>query len=80
MLTLCYPTERRFDVAERGLLETFAELCAQSLERVRLAQHEDSVAVSLQRAMMGRVDDVAGVRTAVAYRPCDVGMRVGGDW
>jgi anti-sigma regulatory factor (Ser/Thr protein kinase) len=44
------------------------------------AERERSVAVQLQQALLGRIDQVAGVHAATAYRPATAGLQVGGDW
>lgn len=49
-------------------------------EERRLAQREHEIAVQLQEAMLGRVDDVAGTAVSVTYRSADTQMQVGGDW
>lgn len=49
-------------------------------EERRLAQREHEIAVQLQEAMLGRIDDVAGTAVSVTYRSADTQMQVGGDW
>ncbi|MFN8028656.1 MAG: GAF domain-containing protein, partial [Acidimicrobiia bacterium] len=79
-LTLAFERRVPFGEAECATLETFAAVLGQTLERVRLAEHREGVAITLQHAMLGRPDEVGSVAVSTAYRPADERLQVGGDW
>ncbi len=79
-LTLAFPRRVPFGEGERNTLVTFAAVLGQTLERVRLTEHREGVAITLQHAMLGRPDDVSSVAVSTAYRPADERLQVGGDW
>jgi integral membrane sensor domain MASE1/GAF domain-containing protein len=79
-LTLAFERRVPFGEAECNTLETFAAVVGQTLERVRLTEHREGVAMTLQHAMLGRPDDVDSVAVSTAYRPADERLQVGGDW
>ncbi len=68
------------ELPHRSLLETVADLCAQALDRTRSSDFEHDVAVELQRAMLGRPDDVQRFEVGSSYRPSVNALDVGGDW
>jgi integral membrane sensor domain MASE1/GAF domain-containing protein/anti-sigma regulatory factor (Ser/Thr protein kinase) len=80
VLVLSYPAPRSFDAADRGLLETVADLCGQALERIRLAEHQHHAVIELQHAMLGEPDRIRFAHVGFAYRPADRELEVGGDW
>jgi integral membrane sensor domain MASE1/GAF domain-containing protein/anti-sigma regulatory factor (Ser/Thr protein kinase) len=79
-LTLAFEPRVPFGEAECNTLETFAVVLGQTLERVRLTEHSEGVAITLQHAMLGRPDAVDAVAVSTAYRPADERLQVGGDW
>jgi integral membrane sensor domain MASE1/GAF domain-containing protein/anti-sigma regulatory factor (Ser/Thr protein kinase) len=79
-LTLAFERRVPFGEAECNTFETFAAVLGQTLERVRLTEHREGVAITLQHAMLGRPDDVEAVAVSTAYRPADERLQVGGDW
>ena len=79
-LTLAFARRVPFGDAERNALVTFAIVLGQTLERVRLSEHREGVAITLQHAMLGHPDDVSSVAVSTAYRPADERLQVGGDW
>ena len=79
-LTLAFAGRMPFGDGERNTLETFAAVLGQTLERVRLSEHREGVAITLQHAMLGRPDDVSSVAVSTSYRPADERLQVGGDW
>ena len=79
-LTLAFAPRVPFGEAECNTLVTFAAVLGQTLERVRLSEHREGVAITLQHAMLGRPDDVSSVAVSTAYRPADERLQVGGDW
>jgi len=80
VLAMSYATARAFDDAERRLLTTVANLGAQALERIRLAEHEHHAVIELQHAMLGQPDSIRFANVGYAYRPADGQLEVGGDW
>jgi len=46
----------------------------------RLALREREIAVELQLALLGKVDEVPGLTAGVTYRAADAELEVGGDW
>ncbi|MEV5475038.1 SpoIIE family protein phosphatase [Streptomyces sp. NPDC052207] len=80
-LTLLYEGRTDFTPEERNILLALGAAVAQSLERARLYDEEHAVAIGLQQAMLpARIPEVAGVTTAVRYRPASDRRKIGGDW
>lgn len=72
---------RTFSDAERTLVQTLADQCAQSLERARLYDREHRIALTLQQSVLP--DDLPvldGVSLAGRYFPGAKEGQVGGDW
>ena len=80
VLVLEFGATTAFGDLDTRLLESFADLCGQALERLRLADHEHQAALELQHAMLGEPDDVPWLVADFAYRPADRRLDVGGDW
>jgi serine phosphatase RsbU (regulator of sigma subunit)/anti-sigma regulatory factor (Ser/Thr protein kinase)/PAS domain-containing protein len=80
-MMLGFGDERGFDADERGLITTLAEQCAQALERARLHERAQDVALALQQSMLpNRLPEVAGLELAARYHPAVDSLEVGGDW
>jgi serine phosphatase RsbU (regulator of sigma subunit)/anti-sigma regulatory factor (Ser/Thr protein kinase) len=70
-----------FSDAERTLVQTLADQCAQSLERARLYDREHRIALTLQQSVLP--DDLPvleAVELAGRYFPGATEGQVGGDW
>jgi GAF domain-containing protein/anti-sigma regulatory factor (Ser/Thr protein kinase) len=80
-MMLSFADERTFDTAERALITTLAEQCAQALERARLHQRAQDVALALQQSMLpSALPEVSGLELTARYHPAVDSLEVGGDW
>lgn len=80
-MMLDFGDERPFEAAERALITTLAEQCAQALERARLHERSRDVALTLQQSMLpSGLPDVPGLELAARYHPAVDSLTVGGDW
>jgi anti-sigma regulatory factor (Ser/Thr protein kinase) len=80
-MMLSFAEERTFDADERALITTLAEQCAQALERARLHERADDVALTLQQSMLpSALPEVAGLELTARYLPAVDSLQVGGDW
>ena len=80
-MMLSFADERTFDAAEQALITTLAEQCAQALERARLHERTQDVALALQQSMLPSVlPEVPGVGLTARYHPAVDSLEVGGDW
>lgn len=61
-LSVTLPGPHRFEEAERAFLQTFADLCAQALDRARLFDAEATARVLAER-LQDAIGALAGVRT-----------------
>ena len=61
-------------------LTTIAELCAQTLERVRLGEAEHDLVASLQERVVQPLPSGEGLSMAQRYRPAARSVGMGGDW
>src|SRR4029077_6563487 len=69
------------DASEWALLESFAELAAQALQRALLFEREHELADRLQRSLLpDRLPSAAGVELAGHYHAGGTAVEVGGDW
>jgi serine phosphatase RsbU (regulator of sigma subunit)/anti-sigma regulatory factor (Ser/Thr protein kinase) len=69
------------DANDWALLESFAELGAQALERAWRFAHEHDLAVRLQRSLLpGGLPEVEGVDLDAHYLAGAAAVEVGGDW
>ncbi len=80
-MMLSFADERTFDPAEQALITTLAEQCAQALERARLHERTQDVALALQQSMLPSVlPEVPGVDLTARYHPAVDSLEIGGDW
>ncbi|HEY6744087.1 MAG TPA: GAF domain-containing protein, partial [Mycobacteriales bacterium] len=80
-MMLSFADQRTFDAAEQALITTLAEQCAQALERARLHERAQDVALALQQSMLPSVLPVQpGVELTARYHPAVDSLEVGGDW
>jgi PAS domain S-box-containing protein len=76
-----FRAEQAFNDDQRVLLETVADVAAQSLDRARLYEQERDVAGALQRALLpSALPELDGVETEARYVAGGRGVSVGGDW
>ena len=80
-MMLSFAEQRTFDADERNLITLLAEQCAQALERARLHQRADDIALALQQSMLpSALPAVAGLDLVARYLPAVDSLEVGGDW
>jgi serine phosphatase RsbU (regulator of sigma subunit)/anti-sigma regulatory factor (Ser/Thr protein kinase) len=86
-LTVGWREAQRFGPEDVAVLDAFAALCAQTLDRilVRQAEQESSRAVrrlseTLQRSMLTAPPEPDHLEVAVRYQPAAEEAQVGGDW
>lgn len=80
-MMLSFTDEGTFDAAERALITTLAEQCAQALERARLQERSHDVALALQQSMLpSALPEVDGLELTARYHPAVESLEVGGDW
>ncbi|MFI5832962.1 SpoIIE family protein phosphatase [Micromonospora sp. NPDC051300] len=73
--------ERPLRDTDLALLDTVADLCEQTLERVRLAAAEHNLVTRLAgRLRSSSLTTPPGVEVATRYRPAMSGLHLGGDW
>ncbi|TWJ20542.1 SpoIIE family protein phosphatase [Micromonospora endolithica] len=73
--------ERPLRAGDLALLDTVADLCEQTLERVRLAAAEHNLVTRLAgRLRTSNRTTPAGLRVATRYTPAMSGLHLGGDW
>ncbi|MEV0003911.1 SpoIIE family protein phosphatase [Micromonospora sp. NPDC050980] len=73
--------ERPLRDTDLALLDTVADLCEQTLERVRLAAAEHNLVTRLAgRLRSSSLTAPPGVEVATRYRPAMSGLHLGGDW
>jgi serine phosphatase RsbU (regulator of sigma subunit) len=65
---------------DQALAADLGRRAGAALRNARAYDHERQVATTLQRSLMPRLSDVAGLDTCGAYEPVAVGTEVGGDW
>lgn len=75
-----WPHRQEFRPVKLARLRTIAELCAQTLERARLAEAEHRLVGSIHRRIVGRTTAVAGTKLATRYLPAAQEIGMGGDW
>jgi GAF domain-containing protein len=63
-----------------ALMDTTAELCAQALERCRLADARRELVVSLQNELLPHVPPIEGLELCVYYAAARNELGFGGDW
>ncbi|MFI5042288.1 MAG: GAF domain-containing protein, partial [Acidimicrobiales bacterium] len=81
MLSMSWSHPRALTEAEELFVETIGGHAAQALERARLFEHQRSMALTLQQALLpGTLPKVEGVELAAFYAPGADGAQVGGDW
>ncbi|WP_431875344.1 SpoIIE family protein phosphatase [Micromonospora marina] len=67
--------------SDLALLDTVADLCEQTLERVRLAAAEHDLVTRLAgRLRSSSLTTPEGLEVATRYRPAMSGLHLGGDW
>ncbi|HST66494.1 MAG TPA: SpoIIE family protein phosphatase, partial [Mycobacteriales bacterium] len=80
-MMLSFADEGTFAAAEQALITTLAEQCAQSLERARLHERTQDVALALQQSMLpSALPAVPGLELTARYHPAVDSLEVGGDW
>jgi PAS domain S-box-containing protein len=86
-LSVTWPTARDFSADELALVDAFAALTAQALERIAAnrVQQESifkvrQLAESLQRSMLTRPQTPRGLTISVRYKPAAAEAQIGGDW
>ncbi|SCG48180.1 SpoIIE family protein phosphatase [Micromonospora humi] len=73
--------ERPLRDTDLALLDTVADLCEQTLERVRLAAAEHNLVTRLAgRLRSSSLTAPRGMEVATRYRPAMSGLHLGGDW
>jgi anti-anti-sigma factor len=81
VLSVTFPTPRRFDADERAFLRTVADQVAVALERAALADLRREVADTLQRSLLpARLPELDRLEVVTRYLPAGEGMEAGGDW
>ncbi|MDQ2791983.1 MAG: SpoIIE family protein phosphatase [Actinomycetota bacterium] len=73
-----FPEPRPFPAADRSLLTLLCGYLQQALARARAYDEQRTVALALQRAILGPSDLPAGF--AARYEPVSDTLEVGGDW
>ncbi len=86
-LSLAFSGPRSWSQAERQLLEAFAALTAQALERIRAREAEEAAnaavrrfSETLQRSLLTSPPEPNHLHIAVRYLPAAAEAQVGGDW
>ncbi|WFE41373.1 SpoIIE family protein phosphatase [Micromonospora sp. WMMD998] len=80
-LGLGWRRERPLRDTDLALLNTVADLCEQTLERVRLAAAEHNLVTRLAgRLRSSSLTPPKGLEVATRYRPAMSGLHLGGDW
>ncbi|SBT44509.1 PAS domain-containing protein [Micromonospora auratinigra] len=73
--------ERPLREGDLALLDTIADLCEQTLERVRLAAAEHNLVTRLAgRLRSSALTTPDGLEIATRYQPAMSGLHLGGDW
>ncbi|MFG2055897.1 SpoIIE family protein phosphatase [Micromonospora sp. NPDC048930] len=73
--------ERPLRESDLALLDTIADLCEQTLERVRLAAAEHNLVTRLAgRLRSSALTTPDGLEIATRYQPAMTGLHLGGDW
>ncbi|WDZ84276.1 SpoIIE family protein phosphatase [Micromonospora cathayae] len=76
-----WPRVRPLREGDLALLDTIADLCEQTLERVRLAAAEHNLVTRLAgRLRTSSRPAPASLDIAMRYRPAMTGLNLGGDW
>ncbi|MEU8375984.1 SpoIIE family protein phosphatase [Micromonospora sp. NPDC048894] len=76
-----WPRERPLPDDDLALLDTIADLCEQTLERVRLAAAEHNLVTRLAgRLRTSATVGPPGLDVATRYQPAMSGLHLGGDW
>ncbi|MGY1735996.1 GAF domain-containing SpoIIE family protein phosphatase [Geodermatophilus sp. SYSU D00684] len=79
-LSLAWDEPHAFGPVEQGLVLALAQYTAQAVGRAVLLARQESVATTLQRALLGELPTPAGLELAARYLPSSAGAQVGGDW
>jgi serine phosphatase RsbU (regulator of sigma subunit)/anti-sigma regulatory factor (Ser/Thr protein kinase) len=79
-LAIMWSSEREFSAEDMAFALEIAELTAETLERVRSAERDRSVALALQNALLALDMWSAHVVVGARYVSSDSDLRVGGDW
>ncbi|WP_336027095.1 GAF domain-containing SpoIIE family protein phosphatase [Geodermatophilus sp. FMUSA9-8] len=79
-LSLVWAQPRQFSAVEQGLVLALARYTAQAVSRAALLARQESVATTLQRALLGELPSPPGLELAARYLPSSAGAQVGGDW
>lgn len=80
-LTVWWSRPHRLLANERALLEAFAAVCAQVLQRARIDEVERQASATLQHRMLADAAVLQdGVTIGTRYQPGSSGLAVGGDW
>ncbi|MGY1686730.1 GAF domain-containing SpoIIE family protein phosphatase [Geodermatophilus sp. SYSU D00867] len=79
-LSLAWDEPHAFGPVEQGLVLALAQYTAQAVGRAVLLARQESVATTLQRALLGELPAPDGLELAARYLPSSAGAQVGGDW
>lgn len=80
VLGVGWGTETELSDTIRAKLRTLGELCSQTVQRVRLAEAEHRLVVSLQERVVRPVPRPPGLVVAERYLPAAEQVGMGGDW
>ena len=69
-----------FDAGLQARVETVADLCAQTLQRTRLADAQSQLVTALQDELLPVIPAVEGLELAVRYLPASGDIGFSGDW
>ena len=72
--------ERRYDEEDLALAENLAYRCALAVDNARLYRDRSYIARTLQRSLLPRLPEIAGVEVGVEYLPVGEENEVGGDF
>jgi signal transduction histidine kinase/CheY-like chemotaxis protein len=79
-LGLLWSTPREFEPAELDAFARTAEMTQSALERLRLMQREQRIAIDFQEHLLDLDRGSTAAVVAAVYQPAGEAMRVGGDW
>jgi serine phosphatase RsbU (regulator of sigma subunit)/anti-sigma regulatory factor (Ser/Thr protein kinase) len=80
-IAFAYENPQPFDASQRVLINTVADIAAQSLDRAQLYDRERDVARALQMALLpAALPDLDDIATEARYVAGGAGVSVGGDW
>lgn len=77
---LCFPQPRDLPSTDRNYLLTLGRVGGQALARARRYDSEHTIAVTLQRALLPELPELAAAEACARFHPASGGAQVGGDW